>query len=200
MLTVETTSMPGRAAAPRRPASAWRCGSRARWCGRVRRPGRRRGAGEHRVHVHLGEDGAPVLQLPARDLLQAVQHHLGARPAVVLDEADHAVRAPLDPAVRLGQHRVGLADARRRAEVDPELAASHAPYFPPFAQVPERDVQLQDVDARLAEEAEGAAVGVVLDQPRDLGARAGRSPGPRGSPGGRRTPGRCPGRGRSRRR
>ena len=70
---------------------------------------------------------AAVLELPARDLLQAVQHHLGARPAVVLDEGDDAVGAPLDAAVRLGEHRVRLADARCRAEVDPKLAACHGP-------------------------------------------------------------------------
>ncbi|MDQ0583972.1 hypothetical protein QF030_006150 [Streptomyces rishiriensis] len=84
-----------------------------------------RGAGEDGVHVHLGEDAAPVLQFPARDLLEAVQHRLGAPPPVVLDERHHAVRAALRPAVRLGQHRVRLAHARCRTEVDPKLSACH---------------------------------------------------------------------------
>lgn len=78
-----------------------------------------RGAQQHGVHVHLVEDRPPVRELFARDLLQAVQHHLGARPVVMLDERHHAVRAPLHPAVCLGQHRVRLADARCAAEVDP---------------------------------------------------------------------------------
>ncbi len=82
-------------------------------------------AGEDRVDVHLGERRVPVGEFTARDLLKAVQHHLGAGPVVVFHEGDHAVGAPLDPPVRLGQHRVRLADARCRAEVDPELAASH---------------------------------------------------------------------------
>ncbi|EPJ41365.1 putative Sensor protein KdpD [Streptomyces afghaniensis 772] len=86
-----------------------------------------RAAGEDGVEVHLREDAAPVLQLPARHLLQPVQHQLGAGPAVVLDEGDHAVGAPLDAAVRLGQHRVRLADARCRTEVDPKVAACHGP-------------------------------------------------------------------------
>jgi hypothetical protein len=82
-------------------------------------------SGEDGVDVHLGEDAAAVLQLLARELLQAVQHHLGARPVVVLDEGHHAVGAAFDTALRLGQHRVRLADARCRTEVDPKLAASH---------------------------------------------------------------------------
>ncbi len=81
--------------------------------------------GEHGVHVHLGEHGSAVRQIPARNLLQPVQHHLRTLPAVVLHEGDHAVRAPLDTAVRLGQHRVRLADARCRTEVYPKLAATH---------------------------------------------------------------------------
>ncbi len=87
---------------------------------------RHRGATrQDRVDVHLGEGAAPVLDLAPLDELKAVQHHLSPRPAVVLDEAHDAVGAPLDPAVRLGQHRVRLADAGCRTEVDAELAASH---------------------------------------------------------------------------
>jgi hypothetical protein len=82
-------------------------------------------SGEDGVDVHLGEDPAAVAELLARDLLQAVQHHLGAWSAVVLDEGHHAVGTAFGTAVRLGQHRVRLADARCRTEVDPKLAASH---------------------------------------------------------------------------
>ncbi len=77
------------------------------------------------VHVHLRERAVAVGDLPSRSHLEAVQHHLRTRPVVVLEEADDAVGAALDPAVCLGQHGVRLADARCRAEVDPELSASH---------------------------------------------------------------------------
>lgn len=87
--------------------------------------GHPRGAAQDGVHVHLGERGAPVPELPAGHLFEAVEHHLGARPMVVLHESDHAVGTAFDAAVRLRQHRVGLADAGCRAEVDPELAACH---------------------------------------------------------------------------
>ncbi len=81
--------------------------------------------GQDGVDVHLREGGVPVLQILAPDLLQAVQHHLGARPVVVLHERDHAVGAAFDPPVRLGEHRVRLADAGCRTEVDPKFAACH---------------------------------------------------------------------------
>ncbi|CAM5241357.1 hypothetical protein SAURM35S_04792 [Streptomyces aurantiogriseus] len=82
-------------------------------------------AGQDGVEVHLGEGAAPVVEVSAGYLFEAVQHHLGARPVVVLHEGHHTVRAALDAPVRLGQHRVGLADARCRTEVDAELAACH---------------------------------------------------------------------------
>ncbi len=86
-----------------------------------------RGALQDGVDVHLGEEGRAVLDLSARDLFEAGQHGLGARAAVVLDEADDAVGAPFDTAVRLGEHRVRLADAGCRTEVDPKFAAPHGP-------------------------------------------------------------------------
>ncbi len=87
-------------------------------------------AGEERVHVHLGEGGCAVRQGLALHLFEAVEHDLRARPPVVLDEADDAVCAPLHPAMALGEHRVGLAHTGCRAEIDPELAASHVPHSP----------------------------------------------------------------------
>ncbi len=79
-------------------------------------------AGEHRVGVHLGEVGAAVCGPAARHLLQPVQQRFGPRAVVVLDESDDHVGAPLHPAVRFGEHGVGLADAGRRAEEDPQPA------------------------------------------------------------------------------
>ena len=110
--------------------------------------------GQHGVDVHLGEDGAAVLECRGGGSLQPSQHHLGVRPAVVLHESDDAVGAPLDAAVRLGEHRVRLADARCRAEVDPSL-----PRVPTFsvcfsAGPVEGQVEEQHVHGRLAEEAE----------------------------------------------
>jgi hypothetical protein len=81
---------------------------------------------QDRLDVHLGEGGAAVLDRAAGHLFEAVQHHLRARPAVVLDEGDDAVGTALHPAVGLGEHRVRLADARCRPEVDPESSARPA--------------------------------------------------------------------------
>ena len=53
----------------------------------------------------------------------------------------------------------------------------------------ERDVEFEDVDAGFADEAEGAAVGVVVDQLLAPGRRGGRSSRRPGGPGGRRTAG-----------
>ncbi len=80
-------------------------------------------AGEDGVEVHLGELRAAVGHRPARDDLQAGQHGLGERPAVRLDEPDDDVGAALPPPAPLFEHLVGLADAGRGAEVDPQLSA-----------------------------------------------------------------------------
>jgi hypothetical protein len=124
MLTVETTSTP---AASSSSTSCQRLVARARHVGvgELVDQGDSRGSTQHRVHVHLRECGVAVLQFLGRHMLHAVQHDLGTRAVVVFHEGDHAVGAALDAAVRFGQHRVRLADAGRRAQVDPELAASH---------------------------------------------------------------------------
>ncbi len=85
--------------------------------------------GQHGVQVHLRAEGPAVLQPSARHLFQAVEQGAGAGAVVVLHGADHAVGTAGHPAVRLGQHGVGLADARCRAEVDPECAACHGLVF-----------------------------------------------------------------------
>jgi hypothetical protein len=85
---------------------------------------------EDRLDVHLLLDGAAVGDLLARHDLEALELALGLRPAVRLDVADDQVGAPLDAAVALVEHGVGLADARRCAEVDTQPPAigrdSHA--------------------------------------------------------------------------
>ena len=58
----------------------------------------------------------------ARDDLQPSEQLLGVLAAVGLDEADDDVGAPLEAAVALLEHRVGLADAGGGPEVDPQLS------------------------------------------------------------------------------
>jgi hypothetical protein len=41
---------------------------------------------------------------------------------VTLDESDHDVGTPAQPPVALAEHGVGLADTRRRSQVNPEAA------------------------------------------------------------------------------
>ena len=149
-------------------------------------------AGQDRVDVHLGERGAAVGDLAPRHDLQAVEQVGGVLAAVGLDEPDDDVGAALGSAVALAEHGVGLADARRRAEVDPQLPATHGTSSPsswPSARScgaqcvcprglacrrslgrerVQGEVELEDVDARLAEEPERASLGVLVDQRPDL--------------------------------
>ena len=115
-----------RRAAPRRPASASRCGSRARWCGPARRRARPRAGGRGRRRrpsprsVRRGTSIAP-----AGHDLEVAELRGGLGPAVGLDEADDDVGAALVAAPALVEHGEGLAHARRGAEVDAQLAAGH---------------------------------------------------------------------------
>jgi hypothetical protein len=78
---------------------------------------------EHGVEVELGKAHA-ALQRPAPGQeLEARQQRLRLAPAVRLDVAHHDVLAARLPLVRLDQHRVGLAHARRRPEEDLEPRA-----------------------------------------------------------------------------
>ena len=83
----------------------------------------RRAPGEDGVDIHLVEHAALVVDLPARDDLKAFDQRLGFLAAVRLDDADHHV----DPVGQSGaarhQHLVGLADAGRRAEENPQTTA-----------------------------------------------------------------------------
>ena len=80
-------------------------------------------AGDDRVGVHLLDGHSAVLHSAARDDLQAIQQRRGVAPAVRLDEAHDHVRAAIVAAMRLLEHLVGLADARRHAHVDAQPAA-----------------------------------------------------------------------------
>ena len=64
---------------------------------------------------------------PARNDFQALQQRFGLPAAVGLDDADDDVVAVLLAGLGLLQHLVGLADARRGADEDSELA--DAPLF-----------------------------------------------------------------------
>ena len=79
---------------------------------------------EHRVDVELGEHRAPVVEDRAGQHLEALEQLGGPGPSVGLDEPDDDVRAPLEAAAGLVQRGVGLADAGRRAEVDPQFTSA----------------------------------------------------------------------------
>ena len=83
-----------------------------------------RAAGQHRVQVHLLEDGPAVGHRPARDDLQPVEQGGGQRAPVRLGERHHDVGAAFGPAMPLAEHGVGLADSGRGSEVDPQVPAS----------------------------------------------------------------------------
>ena len=114
-----------RRAGPRRPASAWRCASRGRWCARARRPARPAGARASTAstsssvssHAAVG-DRPPRAGPPGPRAAPAVL----ARPWVSTSPTTTSVPR-LGAAVRLAEHGVGLADPRCRAEVDPQLTA-----------------------------------------------------------------------------
>ena len=76
------------------------------------------------VEVHLLEPLAAVLDAPARNDLEPFQQRFGFLAAVRLDDADHNVVAVLAPGARRLQHGVGLADAGRGADEDPQLAGA----------------------------------------------------------------------------
>ncbi len=87
--------------------------------------------GQDGVEVRLGEGHAAVGELAARQHLQVADHRGGVLAAVRLDQGDDHVGAALGPPVRLFEHGVGLADAGRRAQIDPQLTASHRYHRPP---------------------------------------------------------------------
>ena len=166
--------------------------ARARSCGPARRSSATVGlARDDRVGVHLLDDDAAVLDPPARHDLEAVEQLGGVRPAVGLDEADDEVRAARRPAG--GPPRASGRSCRRPGampEVDAQAAARRSPASawtrasissavgPDVERVAlgvdqvtrqqavEVEVEQQDVDARLAEEAEERLLGVAGDAAR----------------------------------
>ncbi len=75
-----------------------------------------------RVEVHLLERLALVFDAAPGNDFEALQQRLGLLAAVGLDHADDDVVAVLQPRVGLLQHFVGLADAGRGADENPQLA------------------------------------------------------------------------------
>ena len=75
------------------------------------------------VAIELGERDAAILDLAQRNDLDVVDHRFGVGATVCLHHADHRVHATVAEFVRLLQHAKGLADARRRTDVQLELPA-----------------------------------------------------------------------------
>ena len=146
-------------------------------------------AGEDRVDVHLLERRAAVLDAAcaARPRGRRSARRSSARPCVSTKPTTTSVprSARRRPSF---EHRERLADAGRGAEVDAERARVPCAEGYAIARV-EREVQLEHVDAGLAEEAERAAVGVLVDEREDVGERRGRAPARRARPGSGRSAG-----------
>src|SRR6516165_3476635 len=75
-----------------------------------------------RIEVHFIEPLAPILDTPAGNDFKAFEQRLGSLAAVGLDDPDDDVVTVGFAGTGLLQHLVGLADAGRRADEDPELA------------------------------------------------------------------------------
>ena len=80
----------------------------------------RRLSREDGVEVHFLQHHAAVVDPASRHDLEIADPRLGIGTAVGLDESDHDVDAFAPERVRVFDHRVGLADARRGADVDAE--------------------------------------------------------------------------------
>ena len=150
-------------------------------------------AGQDGVQVHLGERRPAVLDHAAGHHLQALDQRRGVLPAVGLHEADHHVGPAASAPVALGEHGVGLAHARGRAHVDAQGARrlpAESDATPPArlvgrhrrgtstalslsdtsrpAQCIEGQVELEDVDPRLAEEPQRPCPGCARRPGRHL--------------------------------
>ena len=78
--------------------------------------------GDDGVEVHLVEHLSFIADTPPRNDFQTLQQRLGLPAAVRLHDAGDDVVAVFFAGVRLLQHLVGLADARRGADENPEFA------------------------------------------------------------------------------
>ncbi len=74
-------------------------------------------AGEDGIDVHFLELDTAILDDAQRHGLEVADQRLGVRPAVRLDEADDDIEALSLEEVRILQHLIGLANARRGADV-----------------------------------------------------------------------------------
>ena len=83
----------------------------------------RRAARQQRVEVHLAQRLPAIRDARRGTTSRPVEQRLGVGAAVRLDHADHDVAALGAALLRRLEHRVGLADARRRADEEPEAAA-----------------------------------------------------------------------------
>jgi hypothetical protein len=83
----------------------------------------RRLAAQDRLEVHLLEHHSAIRLLSPRDDFEIRDAGLGIGAAVALDEADDDVDALAAEGVRILDHRVRLADARRRADIDAQPRA-----------------------------------------------------------------------------
>ena len=125
-------------------------------------------AREDRVEVHLLERPVAIGDLPPRHHLEVADLLCRLLSAVRLDVPDDDVLAVVAAAAAFVQHREGLADTGGRTEVDAERPSCHCYSLTLGADRVECEVQLEHVDARLAEEAERALVGVLTDERHDL--------------------------------
>ena len=83
-----------------------------------------RPAGEDRVQIHLFEGDPAVRQLGAGDDFEAVEQRAGQPASVRLSERDHHIGSAFGPAMSFAEHGVGLADAGRGSEVNPQVPTS----------------------------------------------------------------------------
>jgi hypothetical protein len=81
---------------------------------------------QRRVEVELFDDDTPMVDLATGQELQAEDERAGVEATVGLDHADDDVSLQVPLAARGLEHRVRLADPRRGAEEDDELAAARA--------------------------------------------------------------------------
>ena len=134
---------------------------------------------ERRVEVEFLAHDVAVFHRQRRQLFEALHEPLRFHAPMRLDIADGDVDAVHARRTRGLQHRVGLADARGRAEENAQTAAGRPDLFclkvlqqligirPLFGHclfrlhglLIEREIQFQHIHARFAEEAEGAALG-----------------------------------------
>ncbi len=79
---------------------------------------------QHRVDIEFREQGSAVGNVVRRNDFDAFDEFADLLAAVRLHYRRDDVGAALQPAMRLAEHRAGLADSGGRAEVDAQLATS----------------------------------------------------------------------------